>query len=141
MGEHRRGTGLCALALVAATLPLATSAAGADRSGETTLVVSGLLETVVVDDFDHGRARTETTVSSRPLTTSVVSPLRSAAGADVASGNVAASSTRAHRPVPRLCSPMSFPLAGVWGHAAHPSMRLALPCHRPAGQVSLRCTP
>ena len=65
MGEHRRGTGLCALALVAATLPLATSAAGADRSGETTLVVSGLLETVVVDDFDHGRARTETTLRLR----------------------------------------------------------------------------
>ena len=39
MGEHRRGTGLGALVLVAATLPLATSAAGADQSGETTLVV------------------------------------------------------------------------------------------------------
>lgn len=66
MGGHRAPAGLGVVALVLATLPMATSAAvGSDGDGDTRLVVTGQLETVVADDFDRHRARTETTLLLR----------------------------------------------------------------------------
>lgn len=63
MGRYRLVIGLGVLALLAAMLPVATSAAGAGPPG--TLVVHGVLETSIADDFDRGRAHTATTLLLR----------------------------------------------------------------------------
>ena len=64
-GRRRVGP-VAVLALVAALVPAATTAAGADPgTGDGELVVTGRLETVVVDDFARHRTRTETTLLLR----------------------------------------------------------------------------
>jgi hypothetical protein len=62
MGRHRRAIGLGTLALVAATLPMAGQAAEAGAQTDGVLVVTGLLETVVADDFANHWASTATTL-------------------------------------------------------------------------------